>query len=70
MKDYIRFKPLHIFESASRAMRIYTEWLSGNAAWSMQVSFFVGLSPFHPGPYIPVESITRWCNSTWGHPIV
>lgn len=38
MKDYIRFKPLRIFETASRAMRIYTEWLTGNAAWSMQVS--------------------------------
>jgi Plavaka transposase len=34
MKDYIKFKPLRIFESASRAMRIYTEWLTGNAAWS------------------------------------
>jgi hypothetical protein len=38
MKDHIKFKPLRIFESASRAMRIYTEWLSGNAAWSIQVS--------------------------------
>ena len=38
MKDYIKFKPLRIFESASRAMRIYTEWLTGNAAWTMQVS--------------------------------
>ena len=36
MKDHIRFKPLQIFKSESRAMRIYTEWLSGNAAWSMQ----------------------------------
>jgi hypothetical protein len=38
MKDHIEFKPLRIFESASRAMRIYTEWLTGDAAWSMQVS--------------------------------
>jgi hypothetical protein len=38
MKDHIELKPLRIFESASRAMRIYTEWLTGNAAWSMQVS--------------------------------
>lgn len=37
MKDHIEFKPLWIFESASRAMRIYTEWLTGNAVWSMQV---------------------------------
>jgi hypothetical protein len=38
MKDHLELKPLRIFESASRAMRIYTEWLTGNAAWSMQVS--------------------------------
>ena len=33
MQDYIKFKLLHIFESVSKAMHIYTEWLSGNAAW-------------------------------------
>lgn len=38
MKDHIEFKPLHIFQSASRVMRVYTEWMTGNAAWSMQVS--------------------------------
>jgi Plavaka transposase len=38
IKDYITFKPLQIFELATRAMCIYTEWLTGNAAWSMQVS--------------------------------
>ena len=38
IKDYIKFKPLRIFESASRAMHIYTEWLTGNTAWTMQVS--------------------------------
>jgi hypothetical protein len=47
MKDHIKFKPLRIFESASRAMRIYTEWLSGNAAWSIQVS------PLHRSMSIP-----------------
>lgn len=48
MKDHIKFKPLRIFESASRAMRIYTEWLSGNAAWSMQVS------PLHQSVSFPL----------------
>jgi len=38
MKDHIKFKLLHVFKMASRAMCIYTEWLTGNAAWSMQVS--------------------------------
>jgi hypothetical protein len=56
MKDYIKFKPLRIFESASRAMRIYTEWLTGNAAWSMQVSSLRRSISFYS--YIPVEPIT------------
>jgi hypothetical protein len=47
MKDFIRFKPLRVFESASSAMRIYTEWLTGNAAWSMQViSLHRSIFPF------------------------
>ncbi|KAH9015454.1 hypothetical protein EDB85DRAFT_1868605 [Lactarius pseudohatsudake] len=36
MSDHIRFTPFRVYESAVSAMRIYTEWLSGDAAWSMQ----------------------------------
>src|ERR1700733_5974776 len=56
MKDYIGFKPLRVFESATRVMCIYTEWLTGNAAWSMQVSS-LSQSIFFPAN-IPVEQIT------------
>lgn len=38
VKDFIQFTPFRVFESAAKAMRVYTEWLSGNTAWSMQVS--------------------------------
>jgi hypothetical protein len=38
MKDHLQFLPLRIFDSATRAMRIYSEWLTGDVAWSMQVS--------------------------------
>ncbi|KAF8235728.1 hypothetical protein L208DRAFT_1255592 [Tricholoma matsutake] len=38
MKSHLQFSLLHIFDSAVRAMRIYTEWLTGDVAWSMQVS--------------------------------
>ena len=68
MKDHIEFKPLQIFESASRAMRIYTEWLTGNAAWSMQVSSLCQKSPFHS--YTSVEPIAQWRNPPWGYPII
>jgi hypothetical protein len=38
MKDHLQFSPLRIFDSAAGAMRIYGEWLTGDVAWSMQVS--------------------------------
>ena len=37
VNDHIKFTPFRIYESAVNAMRIYTEWLSGDVAWSMQV---------------------------------
>ena len=37
-KDHISFSPFRLYESAAKASRIYTEWLSGEAAWQMQVS--------------------------------
>ncbi|KAH9159458.1 hypothetical protein EDB89DRAFT_2117806 [Lactarius sanguifluus] len=36
MNDHIRFTPFRVYESAVSAMRIYTEWLTGDVAWSMQ----------------------------------
>ena len=37
LRDHLDFEPFHIFKTAEKSMRIYTEWLSGDAAWSMQV---------------------------------
>ncbi|KAH9017835.1 hypothetical protein EDB84DRAFT_1245978, partial [Lactarius hengduanensis] len=36
VNDYIKFTPFRVYKSAVSAMRIYTEWLSGDVAWSMQ----------------------------------
>ncbi|KAF8952213.1 hypothetical protein BDZ97DRAFT_1909427 [Flammula alnicola] len=36
LQDSIQFTPFRLFESAVKTMRVYTEWLSGDAAWSMQ----------------------------------
>src|SRR5260221_1551503 len=41
LKDQLEFEPYHIFKTAEKTMRIYTEWLSGNAAWEMQVRIFI-----------------------------
>ena len=37
LKDYISFTPFRLYESTTKVMRTYTEWLSGDAAWCMQV---------------------------------
>ena len=36
-KDHIKYKPFRLFETAKWIMRVYTEWLSGEVAWAMQV---------------------------------
>ncbi len=37
VKDVIEYSPFQLFKTAEKTMRLYTEWLSGDAAWSMQV---------------------------------
>lgn len=37
VRDHINFKPLQLFRTSEKVMRVYTEWLSGDAAWQMQV---------------------------------
>jgi hypothetical protein len=39
VKDQISYTPFKLYESAAKVMRTYTEWLSGDQAWNMQVSF-------------------------------
>ncbi|KAF8889829.1 hypothetical protein BD779DRAFT_1610913 [Infundibulicybe gibba] len=36
LKNHIHFTPLHIFQFAQEQMRVYSEWWTGDAAWSMQ----------------------------------
>lgn len=46
--DYLDLVPFRLFKSAKKLMRIYTEWLSANSAWNMQVMVYV-LSSFDIG---------------------
>ena len=41
VQDFIHFTPFKLFATSKKLMRIYTEWLSGDAAWRIQVSWFV-----------------------------
>ncbi|CAA7259005.1 unnamed protein product [Cyclocybe aegerita] len=36
LQDHLSFTPFRLFESSAKLMRVYTEWLLGNAAWFMQ----------------------------------
>ncbi|KAF9035863.1 hypothetical protein BJ165DRAFT_1355211, partial [Panaeolus papilionaceus] len=36
VQDFIQFTPFKLYEMCAKTMRIYTEWLSGDAAWFMQ----------------------------------
>ena len=38
LKDHLDFTPRRLFENVEKLVRVYTEWLSGDAAWAMQVS--------------------------------
>jgi len=35
--DNIEFSPYQVYRTAEKAVRVYSEWMSGNVAWSMQV---------------------------------
>lgn len=37
VKDHIHFEPLRLFNVSTQVMRVYTEWLTGDVAWNMQV---------------------------------
>lgn len=37
LKDNINHEPLCIFSDATRTLRKYSEWLTGDVAWEMQV---------------------------------
>jgi hypothetical protein len=37
MKDHLNLTPMRIFTTVAKMMRVYTEWRSGDVAWSMQV---------------------------------
>ena len=38
VQDRISFTPFKLYETAAKAMRIYTEWLLGDRAWNTQVN--------------------------------
>lgn len=38
--DSIDFCPIRLYQDDEQTIRVYTEWLTANAAWDMQVCIF------------------------------
>lgn len=43
--DKMDFCPVRLYCNAERTIRMYTEWMTGNTAWEMQVSVRVFQTP-------------------------
>lgn len=37
VQDFIEYTPFRLWDSSAKLMRKYSEWLSGDAAWNIQV---------------------------------
>jgi hypothetical protein len=35
---YMEYEPRRVYKSAERAIRVYSEWMTSDGAWEMQVS--------------------------------
>lgn len=44
LANHIHYTPMRVYEAASEVMRVYSEWMTGDAAWSMQVTGIAILS--------------------------
>src|SRR5882762_4934251 len=66
--DHLKYSPFRAFKTAEKLVRVYEEWMSGDAAWDMQVCQLQS----HPPAVLTVSKgpVTRRCNSTWHYTFV
>jgi len=43
--EHIDFLPTRLYRDAEQTIRIYSEWLTGDIAWDMQVHFLISTTP-------------------------
>ena len=46
------FCPVWLYRNMEQTVRVYTEWMTGNAAWDMQVGFFYLSHPRAVSPFL------------------
>jgi hypothetical protein len=67
VQDHISFSPFKLYENATKTMRIYTEWLSGDQAWNIQVNFPFTLLLFCSANEHIADPTWTWGNDPWCH---
>ncbi|KJA12854.1 hypothetical protein HYPSUDRAFT_152210 [Hypholoma sublateritium FD-334 SS-4] len=70
VKDSIAFKPLQIFRTAEKVMRVYTEWLSGEAAWNMQSQIPAGATVLGTVLSSDKTNISAMTGNRQAHPLL
>jgi len=62
--DKLDLIPRHVYQTAQRLVRVYSEWMTGNAAWEMQVwfctSFHVDTDHVTRVKYLPAPPFSVW----------
>ena len=65
----LEFAPYRVYRSAEKAVRVYSEWMSGNSAWDMQVSLDTRLRSDFTKTSLSDEA-SKWINSTQYYPFI
>ena len=61
------FMPFRLFTMAERIVRVYTEWMSSDGAWDLQVRMFYYLcTPIQ----CSLDKDTCRCHALWHHPLI
>ena len=66
--DHIEFKPFHVYANSAKTTRVFTEWLSGDTAWAVQVGTVFNCPLIDS--FLLIGYFTTRSNFTWGHFIV
>ena len=67
--DCIDFCPVRLYQDAEHTIRVYMEWVTGNATWEMQVcKYFIFLQSVVL--IMTTVSPPSWRNTSRGHTVV
>ncbi|KAJ6504061.1 hypothetical protein DFH09DRAFT_944143, partial [Mycena vulgaris] len=70
IQDHIHYTPFRLFTTATRTMRVYTEWLSGNVAWEMQEQLPKGATVLGTIASTDKTQITSMTGNRVAHPLL